>query len=67
MKRGAVLGALAAILLAGADGPQTAAAQQPIVIKLGNVHQVDLPIQVGLKRYADKWEPHFYERIQEVR
>jgi len=32
---------------------QTAAAQQPIVIKLGNVHQVDLPIQVGLKKYAD--------------
>jgi tripartite ATP-independent transporter DctP family solute receptor len=53
MKRGAILWAVAALLLAGTGGPQSAAAQQPIVIKLGNVHQVDLPIQVGLKKYAD--------------
>lgn len=53
MKPGVVLWALAAILLAGTSGPQVAKAQQPIVIKLGNVHQVELPIQVGLKKYAD--------------
>lgn len=53
MKRGAILCAVAALLLAGTGRPQSAAAQQPVVIKLGNVHQVDLPIQVGLKKYAD--------------
>jgi tripartite ATP-independent transporter DctP family solute receptor len=53
MKREAVLWVLAAMLLAGTGGLQTVAAQQPVVIKLGNVHQVDLPIQVGLKKYAD--------------
>jgi len=34
-------------------GAILAEAQQPMVIKLGNVHQVDLPIQIGLKKYAD--------------
>jgi TRAP-type transport system periplasmic protein len=53
MKRGAVLWALAAILLVETGGRQAAEAQQPIVIKLGNVHQVDLPIQLGLKNYAE--------------
>jgi hypothetical protein len=50
MMRAAVLWVLGAIFLAGTGGMNTAAAQKPIVIKLGNVHQVDLPIQVGLKK-----------------
>jgi len=53
MARGVFLWVLSAFLLAGLGTPKTAGAQQTIVIKLGNVHQVDLPIQVGLKRYAD--------------
>ncbi|HWT79456.1 MAG TPA: TRAP transporter substrate-binding protein, partial [Candidatus Methylomirabilis sp.] len=53
MARAAFLWVLSAVLLAGTGTPKTARAQQTIVIKLGNVHQVDLPIQVGLKRYAD--------------
>ena len=52
MVRAAFLWVLSAVLLAGTGPPKTAGAQQTI-IKLGNVHQVDLPIQVGLKRYAD--------------
>ncbi|HWU37910.1 MAG TPA: TRAP transporter substrate-binding protein [Candidatus Acidoferrum sp.] len=53
MARTAFPWVLSAVLLAGTGMPKTAGAQQTIVIKLGNVHQVDLPIQVGLKRYAD--------------
>jgi TRAP-type transport system periplasmic protein len=44
---------LATVLLILLAAPGTSGAQQPIVVKLGNVHQVDLPIQVGLKKYAD--------------
>jgi TRAP-type transport system periplasmic protein len=48
-----VLCMAAAITLNVVAGPGTPAAQQPVIIKLGNVHQVDLPIQVGLKKFAD--------------
>ncbi len=51
MKHGIVIGALLAVgmfLLAPA-----APAQQPIVIKLGNVQEVGQTVQVGLKKFAD--------------
>ena len=44
---------IATMVLALCIGPRQTAAQQPVIVKLGNVHQVDLPIQVGLKKYAD--------------
>ncbi|HYL81066.1 MAG TPA: TRAP transporter substrate-binding protein DctP, partial [Candidatus Acidoferrum sp.] len=43
----------AAVTLGAFAGPRMLAAQQPTIVKLGNVHQADLPIQIGLKRFAD--------------
>ena len=48
-----VTGCMAAGLILASLLPGRAAAQQPVVVKLGNVHQADLPIQVGLKKFSD--------------
>ncbi len=47
-----VLGALVAVL-AGFAAPGPAGAQQPVVIKLGNVQEVGQTVQIGLKKFAD--------------
>jgi tripartite ATP-independent transporter DctP family solute receptor len=52
MKRGVVLGAMLAIavsLLVWAP----ADAQQPVVVKLGNVQEVGQTVNIGLKKFAD--------------
>jgi hypothetical protein len=50
MNRGMAHWVLTAVLLTGTGGPQIATAQRPIVLNLGNMHQNDLQIQVGLKK-----------------
>jgi tripartite ATP-independent transporter DctP family solute receptor len=45
--------AVAGVLLAGFPWPGPAAAQQPIVIKLGNVQATADIVQTGLKKFAD--------------
>jgi TRAP-type transport system periplasmic protein len=51
MKHGIVIGALLAVGMFLLASP--APAQQPIVIKLGNVQEVGQTVQVGLKKFAD--------------
>ena len=53
MKRHAVLGMVVALLAVGLAGPGSAGAQQPIVIKLGNVQATADIVQTGLKKFAD--------------
>jgi tripartite ATP-independent transporter DctP family solute receptor len=52
MKRGVVIGAVLAMALAVLGSP-AAQAQQPIVIKLGNVQATADIVQTGLKKFAD--------------
>jgi tripartite ATP-independent transporter DctP family solute receptor len=53
MKRLAVAVAVLAFVVVGLVGPEPAPAQQPIVIKLGNVQNVESLVQVGLKKFAE--------------
>lgn len=41
------------MVLVGFAGPGPAGAQQPIVIKLGNVQPADMPVNIGLRKFAD--------------
>lgn len=41
------------LVLVGFIGPTPAGAQQPIVIKLGNVQPADMPVNIGLRKFAD--------------
>jgi len=50
MKRGIVIGALLAV---GALFVGPAEAQQPVVVKLGNVQEVGQTVNIGLKKFAD--------------
>jgi len=52
MKRGIVFGVLLAIGIVLLGSPP-APAQQPIVIKLGNVQEVGQTVQIGLKKFGD--------------
>jgi tripartite ATP-independent transporter DctP family solute receptor len=53
MKRFALVWGVAAFVLAGFALPGPAVAQQPVVIKLGNVQATADIVQTGLKRFAD--------------
>lgn len=53
MKRRMVVCVVLALLLGGLAGPGQAGAQQPILIKLGNVQPADMPVNIGLRKFAD--------------
>jgi tripartite ATP-independent transporter DctP family solute receptor len=55
MKRRTFLKAAGVLALAPAPllAPRRVSAQQPIIIKLGNVQEVGQPVQAGLKRFSD--------------
>jgi TRAP-type transport system periplasmic protein len=53
MQRHTVLWMVIALLLIGVAGPGSSEAQQPIVIKLGNVQSTEDIVQTGLKKFAD--------------
>jgi tripartite ATP-independent transporter DctP family solute receptor len=53
MKRRVVLWGVLALLLIGLAYSGPAGAQQPVVIKLGNVQEVGQTVQIGLKKFAD--------------
>ncbi len=53
MKRFAVWSVMVAFLFAGLAGALPAGAQQPVVIKLGNVQATADIVQTGLKKFAD--------------
>lgn len=53
MQRQAVVWMVVALLLLGLGGPGPSGAQQPVVIKLGNVQATADIVQTGLKKFAD--------------
>lgn len=53
MKRFVLVIATLAVVLVGLSSPGPAQAQQPIVIKLGNVQPADMPVNIGLRKFAD--------------
>jgi len=53
MKRRVVLWGVSALVLIGLMRVGPAGAQQPIVIKLGNVQPADMPVNIGLRKFAD--------------
>ncbi|HSB82101.1 MAG TPA: TRAP transporter substrate-binding protein [Candidatus Methylomirabilis sp.] len=53
MLRHTVLWMMIALLFVGIAGPGAASAQQPILIKLGNVQATGDIVQTGLKKFAD--------------
>jgi tripartite ATP-independent transporter DctP family solute receptor len=53
MKRRVVLWGVLALLLIGLAYSGPAGAQQPVVIKLGNVQPADMPVNIGLRKFAD--------------
>lgn len=64
MTRRMVLGVILALLVGPMAAPGGVAAQQPIVIKLGNVQEVGQTVQVGLKKFADLVAERTTNRIQ---
>jgi tripartite ATP-independent transporter DctP family solute receptor len=64
MIRRIVLAVMVMALLIGLGGPVPAQAQQPIVIKLGNVQATGDIVQTGLKKFADLVGERTKSRIQ---
>ena len=64
MSRHTVLWMMIALLLAGTAGPGAVSAQQPILIKLGNVQATADIVQTGLKKFADLGAERRKGRIQ---
>jgi tripartite ATP-independent transporter DctP family solute receptor len=64
MMRRIVLAVMVMALLIGLGGPVPAQAQQPIVIKLGNVQATGDIVQTGLKKFADLVGERTKSRIQ---